>query len=237
MNLSVPVPDQATTTSYASFTVQGARRKENGDRFLVRDGLAMVVDGISSSRIGADSAAACVEKLETLWLDASATSSADGLREMLRQVNGHLLSRAMMLSSNERRRGGCCVAGMAVSTDGRSAIVFHAGDASVHVSGAYGLRKLTRDHRGACGNAGPTNRIRSALGIVPDPEIEICTVDLMPGERLILATDGCDLEPFAKAGSPIQVASPDEIVDWIRETNATPSDDATVVVIAPECSS
>lgn len=230
MNLAVPASEaRSSTTSFATWTIQGARRNENGDRYLVADRLAMVADGISSSRIGADSAAACVERLEVLWHCAGETVDADQVRTMLDRVNGHLLSRAMMLPSSERRRGGCCVAGVVLDTDCRSAIVFHAGDASVHVSGKEGFRKLTKDH---CGVS--SNRIRSALGIVPNPVIDVGTFDLEPGEYLIITTDGCDFDSLTTAQSYLPDGAPEGIVERIRHAKPSPTDDATVVVLSTD---
>lgn len=221
------------TLCHSAFTIQGSRRHQNGDRYLVNGRLAMVADGISSSSRGADAAGACIERMSDVWKSASSIDQA-GVRAILQNINGHLLSRAMMLPSNERRRGGCCVAGVVVDRETGTATVFHSGDASVHIIGNRGFSKLTVDHSGDDGSDRRRSRVRSALGVIPAPEISISEIKLNSGDHLILATDGCQLDPVAETLAGCSATSPDDIMQVIRAANDTPIDDATAVILSTQ---
>lgn len=220
----------ATDLTHAAFSIQGNRRRENGDRYLVNGRMAMVADGISSSRLGAEAAETCVSEMQSIHEQNPAAMDPSIIRNMLERINGRLLSNAMALGGNERRRGGCCVAGIVLDEQGGTATVFHAGDASVHVFGSDGLRKLTVDHNGS-EKLDRQSRIRSALGVVPSPEIETRQIRVNPEEFLILATDGCDLENGLSGLDVAGGISPESVATHIRQATGEPRDDATVVIV------
>ena len=86
---------------------------------------------------------------------------------------------------------------------GRRALVAHLGDSRVYLFRAGRLRRLTRDHshveemvdRGLLtpeeaarsrSNGGPTRY----LGMWGEPEADLTLLDLLPGDRLLLCSDG-----------------------------------------------
>ena len=61
------------------------------------------------------------------------------------------------------------------------------------------------------------------LGLVPEPVLEDRSVELQPGDTLLLYTDG-----LTEAGAPAHVWSPDELAAAAREAAARGSVEATV---------
>ncbi|WP_417518815.1 PP2C family protein-serine/threonine phosphatase [Minwuia sp.] len=225
---------------FSGFSIKGVRRKANGDRYLnlTAPPLLVVADGISSSDAGAESAEACINALASgsnVLVESKNRERA--LRQLLDDVNGKLLSRSLSMPNTERRRGGCCVAGILVDWPQHRVIVFHAGDSAVFLVTDGKLKRLTKDHASA-GNARSMRkaRIRSAIGLVPSPEISISAVPLDRSLSLLIASDGCDdvlLEALSQRGFDENSCDP-EIEALV--SGLSPQDDATAILatVSPE---
>ena len=235
MNASADIPAAIRSPiRQAAFSIPGAERRTNGDRYAVSGRLAVIADGISSSPRGTDAAEACMELMLEGWCDER--TSADEIRQLLSRVNGGLMARAMTLPSNEKRRGGCCIAGVAFQPRSARAVLFHAGDAAVHRLGEGGLQRLTRAHRSGSINPRKRNRITSALGLLPTPNIEFREIEVPPSEMLIISTDGCEIDGYAEDIVSLCRRPVQEVAKALEHLVAatTPSDDATALVVQPE---
>lgn len=225
----------ASAFRFAGVSVQGQKRNNNGDRLLTMDDpqLVVVADGISSSGAGTESAEHCVSAMRTGAGNLrQAPLSEQSLREMLVQVNGSLLSRSMSRPRQERHRGGCCVAGLLHDPMTGRAFLFHAGDSSVHLVDNGMLEQQTSDHANeATAGAGRKARIRSAFGLLPQPDITISALEVPAGARFVVASDGCTAAHLAA----IARLSPDRAdveADIRRIFAETPSnDDASAILI------
>lgn len=234
LNIADRDGDNVAAFDHASFSIKGMKRNQNGDHLYVSGNLAVIADGISSSSTGAEAARNCVAAFQDRMTDIGPNASTEQIQILLDAVNGSLLSKAMLKPSNERRRGGCCVVGVVVAEDGRTAILFHAGDAAVHLLGPDGLRRMTVDHAPA-DKRGRKGRVSSALGVVPSPEITIQRIDLAEGDRLILTTDGCEIDQTSAFADTPDGASARILAEALEQSVATPppSDDSTAIIISP----
>jgi len=213
----------------SGFSITGSRHLSNGDRYAVSGRLAVVTDGVSGSRLGADAAQACVDMIRNGWSDSQGDCTAGNLLYLLQTINGGLLARAMSLPSNERHRGGCCIAGVAFGAGEQHALLFHAGDVSVHRLTTGVLERLTQDHVPASGSR-RRGRVRSALGVVAAPEISISEIAVRSDDIFVIASDGCELDKHVWPDLPGNVTDLSNILHD-RIAVFEPEDDATALVL------
>jgi serine/threonine protein phosphatase PrpC len=170
----------------------GALVPEGADR-LVKGIAVAIADGISTSRLGATAAETAVKGFLT---DYFATSPAWSVRTSAERVIA--ATNSWMHAQNarqrpreeeeDRERAALVCTFSAVVVKGRSAHVFHVGDASVSLIAPGGLEPLTELHRVDLG--GGRSHLGRALGADRAVEIDYRLVPLQPGHILMLATDG-----------------------------------------------
>ena len=220
-------PDMTTSTQTVH-TELGAshhrgRRELQQDAFLATPELVAVADGFGDR---ADVAAAALAAFASGGLQAAIAEIAPGISAALpdQPASGTTLT--------------------AVAIDGAAARVTHVGDGRVWLVRDHDLRQVTHDHTVVAGllEAGQLtaeearshehrNLLNRALtpGVVADEAL----VDLRPGDRLVLTTDGVhswvdDLGPLlTAAAAPQDVA--DAVAAAVRE--AGEPDNHTIVVV------
>jgi protein phosphatase len=90
-----------------------------------------------------------------------------------------------------------------VGTDGVNAYVAHVGDSRAYIVNAQGARRLTVDHslverlvaagqltQAQARQHGQRNVIYRTMGDKPNVEMDLATLALAPGDRLLLCSDG-----------------------------------------------
>lgn len=199
---------------YAVRTDTGLVRDHNEDDFVVlpESGVYLVADGMGGHNAGSVASRICIETVETFFqayeygIEEEDPRFADDvigpderLTESLLAANQAIFHAA---SKNPALAGmGTTVVGMRLKED--MLTVCHAGDSRAYLFRNGDLRRLTTDHSlgnflRALGREGEarlaestmSNVIMRALGLEPDVEIEASLVTVLPGDRLMLCSDG-----------------------------------------------
>lgn len=176
----------------------GRARERNEDAYLLRDPLFAVADGMGGHRGGDVASALALEILES-GDDTAGDATPTPLVETIKEANRRLLDRA----ESDRDLRGMGTTLTAVLTDDAKAHVAHVGDSRAYLLRDGTLQQLTEDHtlvqrmvregRITSEEAGthPQRSILTrALGVDADFSVDELTLDVHPGDRLLLCTDG-----------------------------------------------
>ena len=215
----------STDTLHATFGTshRRGRRDSQQDAYVVRPGLVAVADGYG---VRDDLAAAALEAFATAGLEGAVAEVGADLAAGLPDApsSGTTLT--------------------AVVLDGASARITHIGDARVWLVRDGGLRQVTHDHTvvAALIEAGQltpdearSHEHRNLLNraLTPGVMADEVVLDLRPGDRVVLTTDGVhsyagDLAPLLLAD-----AAPQEVADAVAAAvvEAGEPDNHTVVVV------
>jgi protein phosphatase len=173
----------------------GRARERNEDSFIIRAPLFAVADGMGGHR-GGDVASAMA--LETLQ-EVDAGSQPGALIEKVKLANGRVLERG----EADRDLQGMGTTLTAVLADGDKAHLVHIGDSRAYLLREGEFRQVTRDHtlvqrmvdegrltRDEADHHPQRSILTRALGVEAEAEPDPITLDLLPGDRLMLCTDG-----------------------------------------------
>lgn len=187
----LPPPDLAGYRSQAATHV-GRVRRVNEDRVLERpcDGLWAVADGMGGLARGDQAAEAAIAALAALpapIMPAEVLAALADVDASLRAEGGG---------------GGTTI--VALLADDRGATLFWSGDSRAYRIGDAGFERLTRDHSlveefVVAGLLSPeeadrhpqSNIVTRALGAGEPAPVETLRIAFAPGDRLLLASDGC----------------------------------------------
>jgi PPM family protein phosphatase len=239
----------------------GLRREENEDSYSTREdiGLFMVADGMGghaageiASRIAVDTIVAFIgdtrdADVNRTWpFPYDNTLSLDGnrLKAAFRLANRKIGS---AVEANETLRGMATTAA-AVLFGTAEPMVAHVGDSRVYLWRDGQLRQVTQDHSWVSEQvrAGVLtekdarrhpwrNVVTRALAGGDDPEVEVAEVDVRPGDRIVLCSDGLHgvvmperLESIMKKGKGLAETC-QTLVDAANEAGGP--DNITVVML------
>ena len=185
---------------FAAATDIGHHRHENQDLWLIRDDqqLAAVADGMGGLPCGAEAAQCAIDSLET-QLARSIPSNLEGWRALLDSLNRDVFTLGLKLSP---KLGMGTTFTVVRAQTGRLEIA-HVGDSAVFRLREGTLKQLTREHTVAAEvlehrAAGLVERmphaaehmLTSCLGLPYLPQKDVIETDLVPGDRLLLCSDG-----------------------------------------------
>lgn len=174
----------------------GRVRDGNEDAYLVDDamGLVAVADGIGGHRAGEVASATAVEALR-----ASITSGRT-LRESIEDANSAVFAKAQT-DMNLRGMGTTLTVGTLVA--GNTILLGHVGDSRAYLLHDGELRQVTVDHslveelvqegRLTADEAAvhpQRSIITRSIGTDPTVAVDVYPVELTPGDRLVLCSDG-----------------------------------------------
>lgn len=160
-------------------TEVGHVRARNEDAVLARPerGLVAVADGLGGHPAGDVASLTALRRIDEL--DVSGSAAADDLVAAIVAAHEAVLEAGR---TPERFGMGTTIV-LAVLGDAR-AVIGHVGDSRAYLREADGrLRQLTRDH-------GMRGMLTQALGLDGRVQPDVTEVDLAPGARLLLCTDG-----------------------------------------------
>jgi serine/threonine protein phosphatase PrpC len=231
--------------TWAAKTDIGLGRRENQDRWLARenDGLFAVADGMGGMRGGAEAATLALATLEADFA-RSAPATSESWEALVRKVNDRVWRRGLVISPAE----GIGTTLTLLHFEPSGTRVVHVGDSACFMLRAGRLTQLTEDHTVA---AEAERRFARGLPVEPKPwaghiltrcigqidldGIDVATVSVEPGDRLLLCTDGITkvLDNTAIAASLAAAVSPDDALDRLIAATlaAGAPDNATGIAI------
>jgi len=234
-----------TGTAYAARSDVGRVRAGNEDRWLARPPLFVVADGMGGHAAGEVAAQLAIDAFAALSDARVAPFDASVLAAALTGADDAI---------RERARDDPAAAGMgttctAVAVEGSVAHLAHIGDSRAYLLRAGRLTQLTEDHTLVAAlvhdgvltaqDAATDDRrhvILRALGVGDAAKADRLEVELRPGDRLLLCSDGLTghldgpaLAAVLRSGTPTEAA--DRLV--ARALDAGGEDNVTVVVVDP----
>jgi protein phosphatase len=223
-----------------SFSHTGLVRGNNEDSFLVDNDhmLFAVADGVGGHRGGEVASRTAIEALR------AAVAAGRGVQDAIVNANEAVI---------ERARGDSGLTGMGttmtalVAPSGRQLLIGHVGDSRAYVIHDGTLRRITDDHslveelvrEGRLtpeqAEAHPQrNIVTRALGLDEPIDVDLYTLDVAVGDRVVLCSDGLttmvrdrDVERIARSEPDPQRAA-EQLVD---AANAAGGEDNTSVVV------
>ena len=183
---------------HAGVTQTGNVRRSNEDSFLIAEPLFVVADGMGGAQAGEIASRMAADEFEQLGV--AGEDGEQALREVIRNANRRI---------NERARSDPGLAGMGTTVTAalvspRGQVAFaNVGDSRAYLLRAGELRQLSEDHSlvGELVRAGELSEadaehhpqrsvITRALGTDGDVQVDTFTVDGLPGDVVLLCTDG-----------------------------------------------
>ncbi len=244
---------------HAGRTDVGLVRRQNEDShfidpqlqlFIVCDGVGGRAGGSEASRIACEHIAAEVAKSRNLIRDFAANAGTATRRDL-----GTMLETAISTASAAVRRAaavnpdfnGMATTNVTLLVAGGHAFIGHVGDSRVYLVRQGVMHPLTEDHsvmndmkrrgrgpeRGQIGQAF-TEALSRALGVLDSARVDSIDLELIPGDRFILCSDGIhgvlgddQMQVVVPRGTVEEVA--DDLIEAALQRGAP--DNATAIVL------
>jgi serine/threonine protein phosphatase PrpC len=219
----------------------GRMRNDNQDSYLADEPVFAVADGVGG-HLGGDVASATAVRVIQ---EATQSGVQPGqLQDLLRKVNAAIWEKSQS-SPHLRGMGTTCTL---VLLDNGSAHLAHVGDSRAYLYRAGELSQVTEDHnlvgkmvsegrlsREEAAHHPQRNIITRALGLDPSVDVDLVTLELTEGDRLILCSDGLSsmieeralAEVLSEEGDP--QAAAERLVDAANQAGG--EDNITVVLL------
>jgi PPM family protein phosphatase len=222
---------------------QGLVRKNNEDSLIAKPPLVAVADGVGGHNAGEVASALAVDVLEE-WIPTLVRKGGKKLRDAASDAHRRIISRAQQ----ETALDGMATTLTAAWIDAGTCTIAHVGDSRAYLFRDGELSQLTEDHTIVAelvrdGRITPEeayehpwrNRVVQALGGQPDVVVEMLSVDLRPGDRLVLSSDGLS-DQVRSEGIAAILAVNDDPEDACRQLvarakEAGGKDNITVVLV------
>lgn len=222
----------------AADSVTGRVRKENADAFRIyrdqpfvqaveRCWILALADGMGSFRGAGEAARLAVDQVAQFYhVQERFFSGEQTLRNLIYKANDSITE---MQRSTPGHYGMACTFTCAMIERGlENVVIFHAGDSSCYLLRGKTLVLLTTRHQNASG------ALTMHLGVGTSLKLERIRVRLMPGDLLMLCSDGLDgyvpnlniQEILAGPGTPSDLVS--RLMDQADQTGG--KDNTTVIV-------
>ena len=240
MDTQYPVP----VLAWGATTHEGRRRSTNEDAFHAARGVYFVADGMGGHEAGAEASATAVAVLCSLG--EAGTASEAALHAAVSDAHRAVSS----IATRPGRNAGTTMSGaVVVRRDGVPCwLVANVGDSRTYRFSAGELSQVTTDHSLvqellAAGEVSPEDArtyarrhvITRALGGMVEPEPDCWYVPIVPGERLMICSDGLTEEVPAETiaqvlrGQPNPQLAADQLVNYALLAGGR--DNITVLVI------
>jgi type VI secretion system protein ImpM len=235
------VPPAAAHWQSAAISNVGCVRDENQDAFVERadDGLWMVADGMGGHQGGKLASQLVAERVQRVAVTGDVAAIARDLTTAILGANADLRNRGEEQPGFD---GGTTV--VALCVHGEQGIALWAGDSRLYRLRGGELKQLTRDHSvaeeaGCAEGAGIASddghMLTRAVGGADLLALEELRLDIRPGDRLLLCSDGLygeltSEDIAARLAAPDCTAATQSLVALALERGG--ADNATAVVIA-----
>jgi protein phosphatase len=175
----------------------GKIRSRNEDSYLVDEPLFIVADGMGGHRGGNVASALTVETIRDAAPDWGAMGSE--LTEAIRRANRVVFER----SAGDKELHGMGTTVTVLQTGDRNARIVHVGDSRAYLFREGALQQLTDDHTlvqqmvndgkissDEAAHHPARNIVTRGLGLEKDVRVDELTLDVHPGDRVMLCSDG-----------------------------------------------
>jgi serine/threonine protein phosphatase PrpC len=230
---------------WAATTHPGIRRTSNEDAYCSRPdlGLFIVADGMGGHVAGEVASKIAVDAIEAFIGETSNEDSALTWPQPIDPalgVDGSRLKSAFHLANRRLAdevaaaidlRGMATTASTVLLKDERKAMLAHVGDSRIYLFRDNELERMTNDHSWVeeqmrAGLLSPLearqhpwrNVVTRALSGGEDPEVDVKEVELQPGDRLLLCSDG------------LSSVVPDERIEEIMRAQPVPTEACQALV-------
>jgi serine/threonine protein phosphatase PrpC len=202
-SLEVPV------MSFAEVCDRGKEREENQDSVrhvrLALGELLLVADGIGGYVGGATASRMVIEGFtESMAANSADDSPEQAIREAAAHTNRNIYEAANAPDSIYRRMGSTVVLALLIQKEtGTSAWIGHIGDSRAYLIRDGRMSRVTNDHSAVqalldshvitpeqASTHPDASVLTRSLGHRPEVEIEISIVSMIPGDTLLLCSDG-----------------------------------------------
>lgn len=176
----------------------GLVRTHNEDRFLVSDKLCIVTDGMGGYSGGEIASTYAIDEIRTS-LEQVDSYSEEALAKAIQEGNNRIVHRA----DGDPSLDGMGTTVVIAALEGMCLYWAHVGDSRLYLFRHGNLSQVTTDHSlvQALYEAGEIskdemakhpkrNMLTRAVGVEPTVEVDTGTIDLEPGDRILLCTDG-----------------------------------------------
>jgi PPM family protein phosphatase len=198
-----------TRWRYAAATDTGLVRDLNEDAIFVDDLLAVVADGMGGHAAGEVASALAVELLD---FDFHLRPTVEGLQRAIEEANRRILSDARETPEHFGMGTTVIAVGLTEDNDGViSPTLFNVGDSRAYQLRDGALRQLSEDHSVAeewvrMGRLTPEeaavhprrHQLTRTLGVEESVDVDVESVLVSPGDRLLLCSDGLSNELSAE---------------------------------------
>jgi serine/threonine protein phosphatase PrpC len=223
-----------TRWRYAAATDTGQVRDLNEDVVFVDSSLALVADGMGGAAAGEVAATLAIESVRSGF---AADSTVAGLNRAIEEANRVVLDDAR--AHPEHSGMGTTIIAVGLTHDDSGAVfptLFNVGDSRAYQLRDGALRQLSEDHSVAeewvrMGRLTPEealthprrHQLTRAIGIEGELDIDVLTITALPGDRILLCSDGLSNELSAEtlaqltsADAPLEDVV-DELVSAARD--------------------
>ena len=190
--------DATRTRNFAAVSHLGHVRRHNQDSYFIAaaKGLALVADGVGGQGDGAWASRRAVELFAPALASVSAATQEAAIGQVLATVHSQMFSETR---ADGDKPSGTTIAGIWAPTGSKgAATIFNVGDSPVfHISQGR-IAKVSRDHSlyqlwldgGRVGREPAKRMIVQALGISDQLTPFIAPLALLPGDAVLICTDG-----------------------------------------------
>ncbi len=244
---------------YASRTDLGLVRKQNEDSllvdpqmqlFIVCDGVGGRAGGAEASRVASEHIALAIGRSRAKLIEF-----AEGVGSTNRRDIGLILEQAISDASGKVRAfaqinpqfNGMATTAVVLVVAGNYAFVAHVGDSRIYLARHGVMHPLTEDHsllndlrrRGRVPDSGSITQayheaLTRALGVLDSARVDLLDLELLPGDRFVLCTDGVhhvigddQMQVIAPRGTPD--AAVFDLIEASLQRGAP--DNATAIVV------
>jgi serine/threonine protein phosphatase PrpC len=221
----------------------GRRREVNEDSFLVHEPLFVVADGMGGHVAGDIASSTAIDTIKEQSPSASA-EDLNTLAGLVLRANSRILEKAQG-DSTLRGMGTTCTL---LLLDSSKAHFAHVGDSRAYLLRGGTLTQITEDHT-LVGRMVKEGRLSAedaerhpqrsivtrALGVDSEVEVDLMTVDVAEGDRILICSDGLssmlDFESIAAIlnEDPDPQAAAERLVDAANDAGG--EDNITVVIV------
>lgn len=227
----------------------GMVREGNEDALLLRDSVYAVADGMGGHLAGEVASATALEPIEELdgRVFQDDTTAVTALRDAVVAANERV-SQLAIENPDYRGMGTTLTAAL---VEGRRLHVAHVGDSRAYLLRDEQFSQLTDDHtlvqhlvdegqitREEAARHPQRSVITRAIGVSNDVDVDSMSLELQPGDQLLLCSDGLSgvVEDEDIARTLVEVDDPDEAVDALIDlaNDAGGPDNITVLLLRYE---